>query len=64
VNAITLTLNELKQLTSAIEQRSKGATVEEALRVGFGVKKGGSEGYKRAKLLFDTATALPSGGAQ
>jgi hypothetical protein len=52
--------NELHQLAEALKLRSKGATVEEALSGGFGVRKGGSAGYKRAKALFDAATQPPA----
>jgi hypothetical protein len=57
--AFTLTSAELMQLTEAINQRREGATVEEAVCTAFGVKKGGSEGYRRAKAIWDAATAAP-----
>ena len=56
---LLITPNELQQLSEALVLRAKGATVEEAIGQGFGVKKGGSAGYKRAKELFDTATKAP-----
>lgn len=55
----TLTPRELQQLAETIAARAAGATVEEALARGFGVKKGGSAGYTRAKRLFDAATKAP-----
>jgi hypothetical protein len=55
----TLTPRELQQLAEALAARATGSTVEEALVRGFGVKKGGSQGYRRAKELFDTATKAP-----
>ena len=56
-NTFTLTPTELVQLTTAIQHRANGATVEESIYQGFGYKKGGSEGYLRAKALFDAATS-------
>jgi hypothetical protein len=55
----TLTPRELVQLTEALHQRAEGATVEEALYAAFGVKKGASAGYVRAKALWDAATVAP-----
>lgn len=61
--ALQVTPNELQQLAESLQLRAKGATVQEAIEGGFGVKKGGTEGYKRAKHLFDTATQPPQPGA-
>jgi hypothetical protein len=47
------------QLTEAINQRREGATVEEAICGAFQVTKGGSEGYRRAKSIWDAATTAP-----
>ena len=55
----TLTPRELQQLAGAIAARAGGATVEEAIRTGFGAKKGASKDYVRAKELFDAATKAP-----
>jgi hypothetical protein len=55
----TLTPRELLQLTEALYLRQEGATVEEALGQAFGVKKGASAGYVRAKALWDAATVAP-----
>lgn len=55
----TLSPSELQQLAEAIAARAAGATVEEALSRAFGVRKGGSAGYRRAKELFDAATKAP-----
>lgn len=55
----TLLPRELAQLGEAINLRREGATVEEAVCRAFGVTKGGSENYKRAKALFDAATIAP-----
>lgn len=58
-DGFTLTSRELVQLAEALHLRREGATVEEAVCRAFGVTKGGSEGYRRAKGIFDAATALP-----
>jgi hypothetical protein len=58
-DAFTLTSRELMQLTDAIHQRREGATVEEAICGAFGVTKGGSEGYRRAKAIWDAANTAP-----
>lgn len=55
----TLTPRELVQLAEALHLRREGATVEQAVSQGFGVTKGGSVGYVRAKALFDAATVAP-----
>lgn len=57
--ALAITPNELQQLAAALAERAGGATVEEAVFRGFGVKKGGGAGYKRARELFDAATSPP-----
>jgi hypothetical protein len=58
-DGFTLTATELMQLTDAIHQRREGATVEEAVCSAFGVKKGGTEGYRRAKAIWDAANTAP-----
>jgi hypothetical protein len=58
-DGFTLSSGEMVQLADALHRRREGATVEEAVSRAFGVTKGGSEGWKRAKGLFDAATALP-----
>ncbi len=58
--SLTLSQREITQLAEAISARVNGATVEEALSQGFGVKKGSSAAYKRAKALFDAAMAPPA----
>jgi hypothetical protein len=55
----TLSPRELAQLAEALHERANGATVEEALATAFGVKKGASAGYIRAKALWDAATVAP-----
>lgn len=55
----TLSPRELVQLAEALSLRAEGATVEQAVCRAYGVTKGGSEGYRRAKAIFDAATALP-----
>lgn len=57
--AFTLSQRELIQLAEALHLRSEGSTVEQAVSRAFGVSKGGSEGWKRAKGLFDAATIVP-----
>jgi hypothetical protein len=47
---------ELTQLARAITLKAQGATKQGAVEGGFGVKKGGTEGYRRAVELFDLAT--------
>jgi hypothetical protein len=58
-DAFTLTGRELMQLTEAINRRREGATVEEAICGAFSVTKGGSEGYRRAKAIWDAANTVP-----
>jgi hypothetical protein len=58
-DGFTLTARELMQLTEAINQRREGATVEEAICGAFQVTKGGSEGYRRAKAIWDAANTAP-----
>lgn len=58
-DAFTLNQKELLQLAEALSLRAEGATVEQAVSRAFGVTKGGSEGWKRAKALFDAATIVP-----
>jgi hypothetical protein len=56
---LVITRNELQQLAAAIAARATGATIDEAILKGWGLKKGGGPSYKRAKDLFDTATQAP-----
>ena len=58
-NVLTLTPDELRQLSAAVAARQGGATVEEAILAGFGARKGGSAAYKRARELFAVATEAP-----
>jgi hypothetical protein len=55
----TLSPRELAQLAEALHERANGATVEEAIFTAFGMKKGASAGYIRAKALWDAATVAP-----
>lgn len=55
----TLSPRELVQLAEALNLYREGATVEAAVCRAFGVTKGGTEGYRRAKSIFDTATMAP-----
>jgi len=55
----TLSARELAQLAEALHLRQEGATVEEALKAAFGVSKGASAGYVRAKAIWDAATVAP-----
>lgn len=55
----TLSPRELVQLGEALNLYREGTTVEQAVCRAFGVTKGGSEGWKRAKALFDAATVPP-----
>jgi hypothetical protein len=57
--AFTLTTAELVHLTEAIHLRREGATVEDAVCRAFAVTKGGSEGYRRAKAIWDAANTAP-----
>jgi hypothetical protein len=56
---LVITENELQQLAGALSARAAGATVEEAIYKGWGLKKGGGPSYRRAKELFDVATSPP-----
>lgn len=56
---LQITPNELQQLAEAVAARASGATIDEAMLKGFGLKKGGGPSYKRARELFDTATKAP-----
>lgn len=58
-DVFTLTPRELVQLAEALHERAAGATVEAAVSKAFNVTKGGSEGWKRAKALYDAATVAP-----
>ena len=55
----TLSPVELVQLSEALNLYREGSTVEQAVCKAFQVTKGGSEGYKRAKSIFDAATVAP-----
>lgn len=55
----TLTAREIAQLSEALNLYREGSTVEQAVCAAFQVSKGGSEGYKRAKAIFDAATVAP-----
>lgn len=57
--AFTLSPRELVQLGEALTLYREGATIEQAVCRAFSVTKGGSEGWKRAKSLFDAATVPP-----
>ena len=56
---ITISQNELQQLAEAVAARSAGATIDESIQKGFGLKKGGGPSYRRARALFDAATQPP-----
>jgi hypothetical protein len=56
---ITISQNELHQLAAAVAARSSGATIDESIFTGFGLKKGGGPSYRRARDLFDAATQPP-----
>jgi hypothetical protein len=58
-NTLDMTPNELHQLLDAITARANGATIDEAILKGFGLKKGGGPSYKRARELFDLGTKAP-----
>jgi hypothetical protein len=55
----TLSPRELAQLAEALNLYRDGETVETAVSRAFNVTKGGSEGWKKAKSLFDAARAAP-----
>lgn len=58
-DGFTLNPREMVQLGEALNLYRDGATIEQAVCQAFGVTKGGSEGWKRAKALFDAATVAP-----
>jgi hypothetical protein len=58
-DSFTLSPREMVQLGEALNLYREGATVEQAVCRAFGVTKGGSEGWKRSKGLFDAATVAP-----
>jgi hypothetical protein len=58
-DGFTLSPRELVQLGEALNLYREGATIEQAVCRAFGVTKGGSEGWRRAKSLFDAATVPP-----
>jgi hypothetical protein len=47
---------ELQALIVAIRHKENGKTKQEAIERAFGVRKGGSEKWRRASELFDAAT--------
>jgi hypothetical protein len=49
------TLEELRRLVRAVEHNARGANKQQSIELAFGVKKGGSAGWRRASQLFDTA---------
>jgi hypothetical protein len=49
------TLDELRKLARAIEHNARGGNKQQALEAAFGVRKGGSAGWRRASQLFDMA---------
>jgi hypothetical protein len=49
------TLQELRQLVQAASHNARGATKQQSIEQAFGVKKGGSAGWRRASQLFDEA---------
>ncbi len=51
--------DEMRRMGQAIAHNVRGATKQAAIETAFGVKKGGSAGWRRASLLFDLATAPP-----
>jgi len=58
-DTFALTARELAQLADAIHRRAEGSTVEAAVCGSFGVTKGASAGYVRAKAIFDAAMVVP-----
>lgn len=58
-DGFTLNPRELAQLGEALNLYREGATIEAAVSRAFGVTKGGTEGWRRAKALFDAATVAP-----
>jgi hypothetical protein len=53
------TLQELRQLVQAVAHNARGANKQQSIEQAFGVKKGGSAGWRRASQLFDEATKAP-----
>jgi predicted lipid-binding transport protein (Tim44 family) len=51
--ATTISLDEARQLATALRARMGGASIEDAIRQGFGATKGGGAAYKRARFLLD-----------
>jgi hypothetical protein len=54
---LTLTTEELKQLTHSIVLYARLRVEQPAIEEAFNVRKGGSKGWRRAKMLFDLANA-------
>lgn len=52
---VVMTADELKCLTHAIVLYTQTGVEQPAIEQAFGVKKGASKGWKRAKVLFDAA---------
>jgi len=55
------TLQELRQLVQAVSHNARGANKQQSIEQAFGVKKGGSVGWRRASQLFDEAMKAPEG---
>jgi len=53
------TLQELRQLVQAVAHNARGANKQQSIELAFGVKKGGSVGWRRASQLFDEAMKEP-----
>lgn len=52
-------LTELRQLVQAVAHNARGANKQQSIELAFGVKKGGSVGWRRASQLFDEAMKEP-----
>src|SRR5215216_5665567 len=55
------TLAELRMLVQAAQHNARGANKQQSIEQAFGVKKGGSAGWRRASQLFDEAMKAPEG---
>lgn len=55
VNDTPASDDELRKITLAVTYKLQGSTKQEALERAFAVKKGGTDAWKRASRLFDTA---------
>jgi hypothetical protein len=60
VDFLPPTLVELRKLARAIEHNARGASKQASIELAFGVKKGGSAGWRRASQLFDEAMQKPA----